>query len=1436
MTELERYPYPGLQPFKREDADLFFGRDGCVNTMVDCLAATRFLAVLGASGSGKSSLVRTGLETSLRFGLHPAGTCWSIADFHPGGQPFENLASALRNQGPGSEGINADLLRRGPLSLVQWATNGNLKPECNLLLLVDQFEELFRYGDSKELEETEEFCALLLESASASEVSISVVITMRSEFFGACASIPKLADGIGKGLFLTPRMTRQECREAIEGPARVLGFKVEPALVNRTLNDLATFAPWERCEGIAQLELLSRQSDQLPLMQHVLNLLWARATEANGKLGTGQVVLRLKDYEEVGGLTGAIEKHGSEILNGLKDRGSYVPSIFCQLVEGSQVASALRRRCTLTELARVAGCSRGDLTTILAEFEKPSCKFVRKEFKARIDNVDEYIVDLSHESLIRQWPELGKWVRAEALDAKEWRRLVEAQERYSHTNRTGGLLTGDDFKSLERWWLERSPTPAWTQRYGGDFQKVENFLEESRKSTLKSGEESALVWSAGIILPIFRDLVDLLLSDAHVSLLGSSKLQAKLMESLERYASTKNEKLSGSDPAAKIRIEYRLGLSYEESGAADTALEKYSQAYLDGLSAIDCSGAADESRNRLKAEIIEAGAIYAWFLLDIGRDSDAGKVIDRLRGLAGAYDAESAPRELRVALARLENLLHKLFFDPNHLDDQHVSMALALLAPITAEDDAEMDVLSLQSVLYSNLVAPRHEEALDTAGELADRMARKSRSDTRAIRAVVTVLLSKARAAKTADKLDNAEHALLGTKTILDWLLTFFPDNYRSALLLAAVEGDLADLERDAEQRKIHTLRACDLFVKAFNGRTWFPSRFSEIRKTYGRLTGIELSPDEKKECYSQIIDALRPTLEVFPKARDFAFVAADASVRLSEELKAYPDKEREQEEYLSKAICWFDGSRRTGDSIPTTFDFDNFDYAKAFSLRISLYGALGRTEDMLADVKRVGELFQPVLKNVPWDLWLRRALLGCEETAGQALFRLGRYDEAYPHLEFASKWGFRLCSIRLAEMNREGLGTERDDQKSRELEDLAKRQLSTSFKIPMTNGEARSNEEMTIFEWPAEYPYMGIDDQVEYYKAMGFTIDEEIAMCFRAIHQLARESDLSFPALVYSILDKARDDKPMNRVDHLLPLEEVEGIPGIIATLEELGVLAANKTEPVGQSDSAASPEGSEADMAAARGQTEQVRKLIAAGASTPRIWLRPRVSDAANFLSFVEIDAPEFDRLAPRLLAFAPAMIVGADKMRLRRAPLSFFPNYWILAIEDPTTPGQNEQFALEGPDGKLTLMNWTNQPIYEIAQECQPNFDDVNVILYCRFFFHWVRGQQGRFIFTEPFDSISWTDAASDDDRKPVIDKLRNLRIQERLDDRVRLHGTVIFKNALFTTDVLIATRETDVLDAASGRLDHFYVGNTKLLNENLIFENLPVEVDLPAGIFG
>lgn len=483
-----RLPYPGLRSFRREESDLFFGREDCINAMVDRLAATRFLAVLGSSGTGKSSVVKTGLLDALDLGLMAsAGSTWRIVDFRPGGAPLNNLALRLletEHDGPTGVGKASDqdaaLLRafllRGPRAVVEWCSEGHLPATGNLLLLVDQFEELFRYQDYAGREEAEAFCALLIESARQRQVPIHVALTMRSEYLGACALVDGLAEAISGGMVLIPRMTREQCRSAIVGPAAICGFKIEDALVNRLLNDLAAFAPWDDRSARDQLDRLARRADQLPMLQYCLNRIWMRARDA---AFTAPIVLTLVDYDRIGGLAGALDAHADEVLHTLADqRRPATETIFRALTAGSSASDAVRRPTRFGELVEICGGDETGVRNVVDAFRAPGCNFLAPELdpqKPKPLSADA-VVDISHESLIRQWKRLSTWVEAEARSRRQWQRLLDRFE-------DGQPLSGAELANTLAWRAEEKPNAVWARRYGGDFAAMMNFIESSKENS-----------------------------------------------------------------------------------------------------------------------------------------------------------------------------------------------------------------------------------------------------------------------------------------------------------------------------------------------------------------------------------------------------------------------------------------------------------------------------------------------------------------------------------------------------------------------------------------------------------------------------------------------------------------------------------------------------------------------------------------------------------------------------------------------------------------------------------------------------------------------------------------------------------------------------------------------------------------------------------------
>jgi tetratricopeptide (TPR) repeat protein len=486
-SETSGQPYPGLRSFRRDETHIFFGRDSTINDMVDRLALHRFLAVTGTSGSGKSSLVRTGLLDALDRGvLTRAGINWRVADFRPGARPLAAMAVAL-SEATGTACSDKERrlietrLARGPRGLVDWLDEIHLPAQTNLLLLVDQFEEIFRFRQGETSDDIDAFVALLLASAKQREKPIYVVITMRSDFLGECAQFTDLAETINDGQFLTPRLTREQCEQAIEGPAAVFGGSVEKALTTRLLNDMGTNA------------------DQLPLMQHVLMLLWQTAEGA----GAGRPKLTLAQYEKLGGIGasagsrveaggqeershGALNDHADKIYSELTGAQQRLARILFRALTVSEGASGrdVRRPTELREVADIAAVAPSELIPVVEAFRAPGRNFLTPFPPAPL--APDTTIDISHESLIRQWLKLREWTRLE----------FESAETYRHLEKKAVLWKQGDEEPMRMpylgvvlaWRDGEHPNATWAARYGGAFDTAMEFLDRSQDEEQKRSD------------------------------------------------------------------------------------------------------------------------------------------------------------------------------------------------------------------------------------------------------------------------------------------------------------------------------------------------------------------------------------------------------------------------------------------------------------------------------------------------------------------------------------------------------------------------------------------------------------------------------------------------------------------------------------------------------------------------------------------------------------------------------------------------------------------------------------------------------------------------------------------------------------------------------------------------------------------------------------
>jgi WD40 repeat protein/ABC-type dipeptide/oligopeptide/nickel transport system ATPase component len=459
---MSQFPYPGLRPFEKSEADIFFGREEQVDVLIDKLAAHKFLGVIGPSGCGKSSLIRAGLLNALEAGfLASAGFQWRFAIFTPGSDPMKNLADALIAkdaleseimQNEHSFGLlqaSLDSFRGG---LVDMFKQARLPKDTNLLIVVDQFEEIFRFHHHVSIDQAEAFVDLLL-FASAADVPIYVVLTMRSDFLGDCALFPGLPEALNQSQFLTPRLTRKQRSEAILGPASVFEGTIDDGLINRLLNDTGT------------------SPDQLPILQHALMRMWNTCTKK-------PLYLDLDDYTRIGTLKNALSNHADAAYNALtSDQQDIAEMLFRCLTERSLEKRDTRRPVRIQEVADIAEVHPEQVIAVIQVFSNPACSFIKLPAHQELKADD--VMDITHESLIRQWQKLSQWSEKEAACADTYRRLLKTAQLWQKEK--AELFRKLDLEIALKWQSEHHLNHHWAARYGGDYELAMTFLTKSQE-------------------------------------------------------------------------------------------------------------------------------------------------------------------------------------------------------------------------------------------------------------------------------------------------------------------------------------------------------------------------------------------------------------------------------------------------------------------------------------------------------------------------------------------------------------------------------------------------------------------------------------------------------------------------------------------------------------------------------------------------------------------------------------------------------------------------------------------------------------------------------------------------------------------------------------------------------------------------------------------
>ena len=417
-------PYRGLHAFDESDSDRFFGRERLVERLLSRLGHRgvqgRFVAVVGPSGSGKSSVVRAGVVPALRDGAVPGSDRWFIATMIPGRHPFEALEDALR----------AIAVHPPPDLLERLSTDGiaptvaalMADPSAQLVLVIDQLEELFSLAAAHE---ADRFMTAVADAATDRHSAVKVIATLRADFYDRPLRHPGLGELVRLGSEAITPMNPDELERAISGPAAEVGVAFEPGLVATIAGDMAG------------------QATALPLLQYALTELFEQRSGS---------ILTAGAYRALGGVSGALALRAERIYEGLgPDDQRSVRDVFLRLVTLGDDGADTRRRALTSELD---DAGRVDTAPVLEAFGRHRLLTFDRDAVSRGPTVE-----IAHEALLTEWSRLRQWIADARADIQAERQLGAAADEWQASGRDSDFLpTGARLVRFEGW-LERPPLP-----------------------------------------------------------------------------------------------------------------------------------------------------------------------------------------------------------------------------------------------------------------------------------------------------------------------------------------------------------------------------------------------------------------------------------------------------------------------------------------------------------------------------------------------------------------------------------------------------------------------------------------------------------------------------------------------------------------------------------------------------------------------------------------------------------------------------------------------------------------------------------------------------------------------------------------------------------------------------------------------------------------
>lgn len=520
-------PYKGLRAFQEADAHDFFGRKALIDHLANRLGESepeaRFLAVIGPSGSGKSSVVKAGLLPAIHKGLIPGSGDWFITEMTPSAQPMVELASALLSVAKEPQpGLVDELMahEHGLAEAVQRLLPTN---DGDLFLAIDQFEETFTLVANET--ERAHFLNSLTHAVTVPNSRLRVVITMRADFYDRPLLYPAFGELIRKRTEIILPLNTTEMEQAIVGPADRQGMRFEPGLVSAIVADV------------------NQQPGSLPLLQFALTELFERREGYN---------LTLAAYQDSGGVLGSLARRAEDIYNQLDAPSQEAArQMFLRLVSLGEGTEDTKRRAHQAEILAAASSNRQTIQQVIDLFLKYRLLTADNEPQTRAPTLE-----VAHESLIRVWGRLRTWLDENRDDLRLHQRLATATGEWLKSGKDNSFLaSGARLAQFEA--LTTSKALPLTD-------EERNYLEESIAARQRAANRLRLFVAGLVIFSIVA------LALAFLAYQGQITAQIEKNRADEQASISRARELAVTALTGVEDTDLRLLLSLESLKAADT--------------------------------------------------------------------------------------------------------------------------------------------------------------------------------------------------------------------------------------------------------------------------------------------------------------------------------------------------------------------------------------------------------------------------------------------------------------------------------------------------------------------------------------------------------------------------------------------------------------------------------------------------------------------------------------------------------------------------------------------------------------------------------------------------------------------------------------------------------------------------------------------------